>query len=86
MASYSHFESKKTRFTRETIRKVDVMIGYISQHYSEHGYAPSLRWLGEQMGISSTSSVYYILRVGVHLGLIAYAPNQARTWRVVGDE
>lgn len=40
-----------------TARQLD-MVEFIREHIEEHGWAPSVREIGERVGLTSTSSVH----------------------------
>ena len=49
-----------------------------------HGYPPSLREIGEQVGLTSPSSVKHQLDKLEHLGLVRRNPNRPRAMEVIG--
>ena len=58
----------------------------IEEYWNEYGYAPSVRDIREQMGISSTSVVYHHLSRLETLGLIEREPYVARSIRILQPE
>ncbi len=54
------------------------LLEYIKQYVGEHGYAPSIREMRDDCGISSTSMVDYYLKKMVRDGMIRKDDNKAR--------
>ena len=59
------------------------IIEFITDHAAVHGYAPSVREIGEAVGLKSTSSVHQRLRRLEKAGLVRRASNRARSIVVV---
>ncbi|MGQ9682823.1 MAG: transcriptional repressor LexA [Anaerolineae bacterium] len=62
------------------------MLEYIRRHLSETGYPPTIREIGQEVGISSTSVVNYNLNVLQQKGYIRRAKETSRGLRVIGGE
>jgi repressor LexA len=60
----------------ERQRKV---LSFIAQFQYRHGYAPSIREIGDEVGLGSSSSVAYQLTQLENRGYIRRSQNQART-------
>jgi repressor LexA len=56
---------------------------YIDLFWQENGYAPSLREIGEHVGLSS-STVGRYLQILAARGAIEWQPNMPRTVRICG--
>ncbi|GKS15074.1 hypothetical protein YDYSY3_60740 [Paenibacillus chitinolyticus] len=65
-----------TRRQTETLDAIQLFI-------DRHGYAPSTRELGAELGISSTSTIHGLLMQLKKKGRISWEPAQSRTLRVV---
>jgi repressor LexA len=50
----------------------------IVEHTELHGWAPSVREIGERVGLTSTSTVHHHLRRLERHGLIVRGPRQSR--------
>jgi repressor LexA len=61
------------------------ILGFIENFISKHGYPPTIREIGEAVGIASTSVVNYNLNKLVERGLIERAPEVSRGLRLVGQ-
>lgn len=48
----------------------EFVLNFIKEYIKEHGYAPTVREIGEGVGLKSTSSVHSHLRKLLALGLI----------------
>ena len=66
---------KAARLRQERMR---ALVKAIARHHAEHGYAPSVRELRVETGLSSISEVARWLRVCEGAGLIARVPRMAR--------
>ena len=62
------------------------MLEYIQQHLRETGYPPTIREIGREVEISSTSVVNYNLNVLQEKGYIQRARETSRGLRLVGKE
>lgn len=60
------------------------MLEYIQRHLQESGYPPTIREIGQEVGISSTSVVNYNLNVLKDKGYIERARETSRGLRIVG--
>jgi repressor LexA len=58
----------------KTIEIYDVIV----EHTELHGWAPSVREIGERVGLTSTSTVHHHLRRLERHGLIVRGPRQSR--------
>jgi repressor LexA len=61
------------------------ILDFINEHTADHGYPPSIREIGQAVGISSTSVVDYNLRALQRSGLILRDPEVSRGTRTVGQ-
>lgn len=55
----------------------------IRDYMAEKGYPPSIREIGNLVGLSSSSSVHFYLQRIKRKGYITFEPNQPRTLRVI---
>ena len=55
------------------------VLGVIAEHIARHGYAPSIREIGDAAGLASSSSVAYQLTQLENRGFLRRSSNQART-------
>ncbi|HOG45776.1 MAG TPA: transcriptional repressor LexA [Anaerolineae bacterium] len=62
------------------------MLEYIREHLQETGYPPTIREIGREVGISSTSVVNYNLNVLQQKGYIQRSRETSRGLRLVGGE
>lgn len=60
------------------------MLEFIRQFQVDHEYAPSIREIGEHMGIRSTNGVSDHLRALQRKGVLELQPGKARTAKIVG--
>jgi len=58
----------------------------IEEYTQEYGYPPTIREIGELVGISSTSVVSYNLKVLQRKGYLTRSPDVSRGLRLVADE
>jgi repressor LexA len=65
-------------FTRDKDRRQKI-VDFIRQYSQEHGYAPSIREIGDAVGIRSTRAVKYHLDVLVNQGVIERVAGKARS-------
>ena len=56
----------------------------VCEAIAAHGYPPSLREIGKQVGLTSPSSVKHQLDKLEHLGLVRRNPNRPRAMEVIG--
>lgn len=59
----------------------DKILNYVQQYISEHGYSPTVREIGEAVGLFSSSTVHGHLTRLVELGLISKEDGKPRTAR-----
>jgi repressor LexA len=59
------------------------VLAAIEDHLAERGYPPTVRQIGQRVGLSSTSAVINQLRKLERLGLIVRDGNDARAIRLV---
>lgn len=59
------------------------ILDHITAHTTEHGYPPSVRQIGDAVGLTSTSSVAHQLQVMAARGLIRRDPGAARAITVL---
>lgn len=57
----------------------------IESHWKKHGYSPSVRWIGQQVGLTSTATVQWHLVRLVNEGKIKREPNTPRSIRLVTE-
>lgn len=69
---------KPTNATPPSRRQLDVM-RCIERHRQLHGYSPTIRELGDELGIRSTNGVHDLVRALVRKGLVTKPPNTSRT-------
>ena len=61
-----------------TSNKSDLILNYVNQFIQENGYAPSIREIGEAVGLRSTASVSYHLRQLQDKGLLQTPGSKGR--------
>ena len=61
------------------------MMTFLARYQAQHGYAPSLREIGDGVGLGSTSPVWSRLNRLEELGLIERVAGKSRALRIVGD-
>ena len=61
-----------------TSNKSEMILGYVNQFVQEYGYAPSIREIGEAVGLRSTASVSYHLRQLQEKGLLMSPGSKGR--------
>jgi len=67
-------------FTRAKNRR-ETILKFVQRYTEEHGFAPSIREIGQAVGIRSTKAVKYHLDILVNEGLLQRTGRQARTLR-----
>ncbi|MBM3323091.1 transcriptional repressor LexA [candidate division WOR-3 bacterium] len=67
-------------FTRDKDRRAKIF-EFVRSYIEEHGFAPSIREIGQAVGIRSTKAVKYHLDILVNEGLLQRTDRQARTLR-----
>ena len=60
------------------------ILAFIDAYIKEHGFSPTMREIGEGVGINSTSHVSYWIDRLVEQGRVTKVPNISRSVRVVG--
>ena len=66
--------------TRKPLTEVQQrVLSVIAEHIAHHGYAPSIREIGDAAGLASSSSVAYQLNQLENRGFLRRSSNQART-------
>jgi len=65
-----------------TGRQVDIL-AFICDHRARHGFPPSMREIGDEVGLVSTSSVAYQLGVLRRAGRLRWHPKVPRSYVVV---
>lgn len=65
-----------------TIRQ-RALLDALRRLHAQHGHAPSIRELGDAVGLASTSSVHHHVRVLVQRGLVGHRENSPRTLRLL---
>jgi len=65
-------------------RREKIMI-FLSTFINENGYAPSIREIGENVGLSSSSTVFTHLTKLKSENKITFAPGLPRTIRVLAE-
>lgn len=63
--------------------KRDEIMRFITAFIAENQYPPSVREIGEAVGLSSTSTVHFHLRQLQDEGRLSVRPNSPRTLRVL---
>ena len=53
-----------------TSNKAELIVNYVNQFIQEHGYSPSVREIGEAVGLRSTASVSYHLQALQEKGIL----------------
>ena len=72
--------------TRKPLTEVqERVLGVIAEHMARHGYAPSIREIGDAAGLASSSSVAYQLTQLEKRGYLRRSSNQARTIELLVD-
>lgn len=67
-------------------QRQDEVFAYLADHVRRHGYAPSIREIGEALGLRSTSTVHHHLTALAKRGLIAWDGGKNRAIRVLVQE
>ena len=67
------------------LRKQDEILDYLKKVVSKRGYPPSVREIGEALGLSSTSTVHAHLAKLEHRGLIKRDPTKPRAIEIVDE-
>lgn len=61
-----------------------IALDFIRRHIDEVGFAPTLREVGEEIGLGSVASVSYVLECLVKKGAIRRIPGRPRALSIVG--
>lgn len=75
---HKHLPPANPRMTRARKRVLDYVIAYTGQH----GMAPSLREVGEAVGLLSSSTVWTHLQSLVKMGELEHQRNSPRSYRL----
>lgn len=70
---------------KELTSKQQQIYDYIIAFTDEHGYPPSVREIGEYVGLKSPSTVHFHLKGLQNAGLITQAEGKTRAISIVGD-
>ncbi len=62
------------------------VLDYLRRSLREQGYVPSIRELGEALGLRSTSTIHYHLTGLAERGLIRWDKGKNRAIQLIGDE
>ena len=71
---------------KQPCTKKDDILKFLTSYIRKNGYAPSIREIGEAVGLTSTASVHYHLEILRQEGAITTDGVKKRTIRVVGLE
>lgn len=58
------------------------ILDFVRDHIAAHGYPPSVREIGDAVGLASTSSVHRQLRLLEKLGMLVRAGRRCRALRL----
>lgn len=64
-------------------QRQDAIVDFIREHIEVHGYPPSMREIGDAVGLSSTSSVHHQLCRLEQLGVLVRSERRSRAICVV---
>lgn len=64
-------------------RQQQAVLAFIVAHVAEHGYPPTVREIGREIELRSTSSVAHVLRMLEWKGYLVVEPGRPRAIRVV---
>ncbi|WP_079479700.1 LexA family protein [Halobacillus salinus] len=56
---------------------------YVTEHQDEHGYAPTVREIGDKVGLSSSSTVHNHIHSLIEMGYLSNDLRSPRTLKVV---
>lgn len=59
------------------------VLGVIKRHTKQKGYPPTVREIGEEVGLNSPAAVHHHLETLRREGLIDWVPGKSRTLRVI---
>lgn len=66
-------------------KKQQRVYDYIISFQRDQGYSPSIREIGEALGLKSPSTVHFHIKALIHAGLIHKMEGKTRTITIVGD-
>ena len=61
------------------------MMTFLARFHTQHGYAPSLREIGDGVGLGSVNTVWARMKRLEEFGLIEREAGKSRALRIVGD-
>lgn len=67
-------------------KDADKVLEFIVNFNRENGYAPTMREIGDALGIKSSSSVCYIMKYLEREGYIQTIPNKSRVIKILEEE
>lgn len=76
----------ESRLTEHGNRVRQKIYDYLVEYFKENGYAPSVREIGEAVGLKSTSSVFSHLTILEEEGRIETRGNSPRAIKLIGYE
>lgn len=62
------------------------VLKFIIEFQKENGYAPTMREIGDALGIKSSSTVCYIMKYLEREGYIKTIPNKSRVIKILEEE
>jgi repressor LexA len=68
--------------TSKISKRQEAILQYIHQFDGKHGFVPSIREIGEEVGISSTSVVRYNIEKLVSLKYLTKTPSKSRAFNL----
>ena len=74
--------TKKGKYTDARLAEI---MNYIEAYQEEHGFSPTIREIGEALGVKSSSLVDYYVRILMDKGYIERKPNSARSFTILHD-
>jgi len=72
--------------TRHRADRGAMIVATIADYHATYGYGPTVRELGERVGLASTSAVVYHLTQLRDAGRVTWEPGIARTLAVAGTD
>lgn len=73
-------ENSRVQFTERQTEVVE----FVRRWWTEHGYGPSMREIGDGLAISKSAAFQDVTRLWKK-GALAYTPGRKRSVRVAGD-
>lgn len=67
------------------LRRKEIMV-FLESYIENHGYSPTVREIGQAVGLKSSSPVHSHLYILNELGYITWNPNIPRTIRIINKE